>query len=223
MRARQAPRPIVRVKLGPACLGARGTSRGQDLEGAKMGWLYGWSSRRSLIDHLSHGEETEAAKWATVAKYLSGNVMWVVHDVTRKATGEVTRFIACYLLQRHGGDWGYKDMEESMGPYFYTCPPKFLEMVPVVGCQKWRDGVLAHWKAKRDGAGLAKALAVGERFRSKASGDTFELVRARGGSVIARLVEAKARDGRVMPHVGELYRVKAEHVEVIPVEAQGIN
>lgn len=57
-----------------------------------MGWLFGWDTRPEIIKHLTKDQDSDAASWHTVAKYLSGNTMWAVQETTIKATGEVSRW-----------------------------------------------------------------------------------------------------------------------------------
>ncbi len=59
------------------------------------------------------------------------------------------RYIGCDLLLpgRKGEGWGYKDLCESMGPCYYTCPLSHLDMVPVANAE-WRTQVHA-WHAAR--------------------------------------------------------------------------
>lgn len=103
-----------------------------------MGWLYGWSTRKELADHLISGNGVH-----TVAHCFKGNNLWAVQEYTYPArtyddkphpkAGETVRFIALYLLRGSNGSrdgWGYKDMDESAGPYYYNCPLSYLDMVP---------------------------------------------------------------------------------------------
>jgi hypothetical protein len=95
-----------------------------------MGWYYGYnSSRADIIREIT----SDGAK--TLRKFTSGNILWTVQETK---TGE--RFIGCYLLQRSSDGWGYKPMEESMHPYYYSCPLAFLKEVPVASAD-WRQGV----------------------------------------------------------------------------------
>jgi len=117
-----------------------------------MGWLMKRGYTRSMmIDHLTRAEESEKTRYTTITHCLRGNVLWSVAEITSKvdglrlvdttlAIGQSKRFIACHLLARSEYGWGYKDMEESMHPYYYTCPIKYLEMVPVA-CKEWREKV----------------------------------------------------------------------------------
>ena len=76
-------------------------------------------------------------------------VLWAVWERTFSGGERATeRWITCDLLryQKDYG-WGYKDMEESMHPYYYCCPLKYLEMVPIDqygGHAEWREGVRKH-------------------------------------------------------------------------------
>jgi hypothetical protein len=39
--------------------------------------------------------------------------------------------------------WYHKPMEESMGPYYYSCPLSYLDLAPVASWH-WRDGVIQY-------------------------------------------------------------------------------
>jgi hypothetical protein len=83
-------------------------------------------------------------------------VLWAVWERTFTKDGQTAqpteRWIICDLL-RHQKDygWGYKDMEESMHPYYYSCPLGYLEMVPIDqygGHAEWRECV-RHYHAQQ--------------------------------------------------------------------------
>lgn len=67
------------------------------------------------------------------------NALWTVWHVKKTKNGVTTeeKYIGCDLIE----NGGYKDMCEVMGPYYYDCPMKFLDMAPVAN-QAWRDKVL---------------------------------------------------------------------------------
>lgn len=127
-----------------------------------MGWLHGWSDRASLIKHLTTAEKGAAPNtiFETLAYCVRGNVLWkvvVISDVDASGTKkENNRFIECDLLSRGGGEWGYKDIQESSGPYYFTCPISYLRMVPCPGNEsalKWRAEVVKQNDASRSHAG----------------------------------------------------------------------
>ena len=121
-----------------------------------MGWTFPYHThtRKSLIDDILCDYNTE--HFTCHAHACAGNVLWMVienrthHD----------KFIACYLLRR-SGTWGYKDMTESMGPCYYTCPLKYLDMVPCPGgyATAWREKVRARH------ARVQQKLTVGQRLK----------------------------------------------------------
>lgn len=128
-----------------------------------MGWLFQYGQTlKEMIARRTKGWETRQTDGTLVKTtclrhcYRGGafsGVLWTVYERTFTRHGQqvepTERWIGCDILkyQRDFG-WGYKDMEESMGPYQYSCPLGYLAMVPVA-CQQWRDGVrLYHERLK---------------------------------------------------------------------------
>lgn len=132
-----------------------------------MGWLFGWNTRKELADHLISGNGVH-----TIKHCFKGNNLWAVQEYTHNdvdwegkpnpKAGQTVRFIALYLIRgrdrcnprtgRYDPDgWGYKDMDESAGPYYFNCPLSYLDMVPDPGgyATEWRAKVREHW-AKRN-------------------------------------------------------------------------
>ncbi|WP_374442680.1 hypothetical protein [Pseudomonas panipatensis] len=128
-----------------------------------MGWLFSSRTRSELIQDLIRPEDTARASVRVLVHTLRGNVLWSVSEVTAKATGvhpdlapgESMRFIRCDLLQRSGGEWGCKAMDESMAPYYYSCPLRYLDMAKELS-PGWREKVRAHHARRRQ---LATATA----------------------------------------------------------------
>ena len=127
-----------------------------------MGWLFRQGTTKlDIITDLITTEENASRRRQTIAHSVRGNVLWSVIEITYKQEPlrPAMRFIACYLLEsdrRHG--WGYKDMDESMHPFYYSCPLKFLDMVPQA-CAAWREGV-RHYHRQRN-----RKLKVGEKIQ----------------------------------------------------------
>jgi len=113
-----------------------------------MGWLFYGKSKAELVADLIRSETTEAGSRKVLAHCVRGNVLWSVVECTRAQDNCVKRYIGCDLLQKSGGEWGYKGMDESVHPFYYSCPLKYLDMVPD-GNREWRDKVRAfHRKFK---------------------------------------------------------------------------
>lgn len=126
-----------------------------------MGWLFGHYTRKSLVDHLLHGNGVK-----TIKHCFKGNNLWAVQEGT-KTDGTLIKFIALYLLRGSPKvttdpyNWGYKDMDEGAGPYYYNCPLAYLDMVPDPGghATEWRKQVREyHAKANQK-------LVEGQRIR----------------------------------------------------------
>ena len=130
-----------------------------------MGWLFTRdATRKDIIDRLTQNQENDDATWTNIAKSVRGNVLWVVRERILKSDGSVCRYIICNLLQKSVDNfgWGYKDMDESMGPCYYTCPLKYLDMVPEVTNADWREEVRSHHKRHQQKVQTRRAIKVGD-------------------------------------------------------------
>lgn len=113
-----------------------------------MGWYFSHQSRSELIAELIAPRETERISAQIIAHALRGNVLWSVAEMTAKvdgvhrdlAPGQSLRYIRCDLLERSGDQWGYKPLDESMHPYYYSCPLGYLAMAPEQSAA-WREGI----------------------------------------------------------------------------------
>jgi hypothetical protein len=123
-----------------------------------MGWLFKHGcSRKDLIEERAKSWEATSGEMLVTSVCLAhcyrGNlysgILWAVWERTYTKDGQaikpVERWITCDLL-RHRKDygWGYKDLEESMFPYYFSCPLGYLELVPIDqygGHAEWREGV----------------------------------------------------------------------------------
>lgn len=135
-----------------------------------MGWLFkNGCSRKELIRERAESWETETSDMFVKSTCLAhcyrggvfSGVLWAVWERTFMKDGQAVkpaeRWITCDLLkyQRDYG-WGYKDMEESMFPYYFSCPLGYLEMVSLEqygGHPEWREAVKQyHEKHRRHSA-----------------------------------------------------------------------
>ena len=117
-----------------------------------MGWSFGDRTLKELIANRIREKESWSADNTVIGKFkvlrycyrgnqFSGGVLWKVYEKSwNDGSRAPIRFIACDLLGYSGGTWGYKDMEESMFPFYFSCPLIYLDMVPVAN-EKWRQAV----------------------------------------------------------------------------------
>lgn len=135
-----------------------------------MGWLFGWSTRKELIDHLCTGNGVE-----TLKRKFVGNNMYAVQRTQAGVT------FACIYLLRGGPknhsdpfNWGYKDVDESMGPYQLDFPVGWLDLLPPTESEyaiEWRKKV-------RERAALLARLKVGTTWE-RADGSTYTIIQRR--------------------------------------------
>ncbi|WP_199063708.1 hypothetical protein [Serratia sp. ASV30] len=121
-----------------------------------MGWLFSHRSRRELIAALIQTDDTEHYQHVTLAHALRGNVLWSVVQSTPKDPAKTSHtVIHCTLMQGAAGSWGYKAMDESVHPCYYSCPKRYLTMAPAV-CPEWREKVLAHHQRRYPQPGVIR-------------------------------------------------------------------
>jgi hypothetical protein len=112
-----------------------------------MGWLFTHQTHSQLIASLIQPRSDEAVSLEVLEHQLVKNVLWSLVRVTAKKpgwnkleAGESFFFIRCDLLDHSNDGWGYKAMEESVHPYYYSCPLPYLDLAPEQSAD-WRAGV----------------------------------------------------------------------------------
>lgn len=69
--------------------------------------------------------------------------LWLLVDIDPAAGHPASGLVILLdLISNEGGGLAVKQMDESMHPYYYTCPVSFLNRAPVRS-EAWRAGVLA--------------------------------------------------------------------------------
>ena len=130
-----------------------------------MGWLFGWDTRKQLVDHLCGDAGVK-----TLKRRFVGNTLYTVHSY-KGTDGTVINFACVYLLKGRNGTrdgWGYKDIDESMGPYYYDFPVSWLDMLSPTDSQsskEWREHVRKRAaKLAQMKVGTTWECAAGERY-----------------------------------------------------------
>lgn len=154
-----------------------------------MGWLFCEPTRDALVRRLK--DRCNNDSYELIDSATRGNEFYAV--LRRKDTG--LRFIAVCLMRGTPGNfhpddirWGYKDMDESMGPCYYNCPERLLAQSDdqseyAVG---WR-AACRHLRARRNvHAKFIRGLKAGDKVRLGDIEATF--VRRLEGRMAANLV-----------------------------------
>lgn len=136
-----------------------------------MGWLFGYYERRPLIEHLINGNGLK-----TVKHFLAGNNLWCVHE------HDGQRWACLYLLRgspkvkNDPYNWGYKDIDETMGPNEISFPYTWLGLLTPIASEyanAWRA------RAKERGEKIRR-MVIGSKW--KGYGHAFEIRERRGPS-----------------------------------------
>ena len=163
-----------------------------------MGWLFSpsWATRADLVRHLRRPERF-GDRLELVRACVTGSHHWYL--VRERATG--LHWVGLDLLQSGRGDgWGYKDLDESVGPCAVDCPLAYLAAPHADRdgwAAQWRERVRAYHAARQARPALAAGLLV--RF---------------GGRVYSLLEPVGPRRGwRVRAtDTGETYRMPAPYL-----------
>ncbi len=134
-----------------------------------MGWLYStrWPVRKDLVEHL-------VSQTPTLKHCTRGNNLWCVHEV------KSIRFVCLYMMQFHTKCypyWGYKDIDETSGPYHVNCPLSYLDGLsePENEFSKcWRENVRAYHTTRN------RKLPVGTRLGTNGAYKIIESLGNRG-------------------------------------------
>lgn len=198
-----------------------------------MGWLFTTGQKRaSLISERSATNEWDNkdgshVKDVVLAHCYRGGVFkgtfYAVHERTIAQEGKETsreRWIEVTLMACHkeadGHSWGYKDMEESMGPCEVSCPLSYLDMVPEATCKpncencrqescsglwarNWRKNVREYHAKHATARNKVKALKPTDIVRLKEGCSPKELV-------IVSVRPLLGESG------GRRYKIKASHL-----------
>lgn len=140
-----------------------------------MGWLFTHgATRRDIIDDLTRDQSKDGRVFRTLRKCLRGNTMYALHESGPE--GETQKWLCVYMLQRDTIGWGYKDVDESMGPCHYDCPTSYIDEAdepPNEYARQWREEC-----RKRAAARASRKPKTGESWRLS-NGRTYRIVSLR--------------------------------------------
>ena len=104
-----------------------------------MGTITGFNSRQDVVDTLEH--YYSKGDWQIIDRKATnfGKHVWML--LKHK---EQPSFVCLFKLSSYGGDWGYKDVDESMGPAQWDCPVSLIQQADPPTTQyatDWRNEV----------------------------------------------------------------------------------
>jgi hypothetical protein len=123
-----------------------------------MGWLYQYDPVENPVAHLTAkcNYDNERRTLHVLAAARVANTVYMAIKSTDKATGESYVFAAVILIsntKKHG--FGYKDMDESVGPCQCDCPDRIMRLLtPIADLPN--SGHAADWRARVEARNNAK-------------------------------------------------------------------
>lgn len=133
-----------------------------------MGWTFVHRSTRASII----AEVLSSSFHETVDHVIHGNVIYAIKrvqdrdDIPAERRGQ--QYIAVILISGRGDpgyQYGYKLLDETMGPCYYDCPLRFLDSVPCPDSTyavEWRAAVRKHHAEGAARRRFLRALRVGD-------------------------------------------------------------
>ena len=105
-----------------------------------MGTFSGYYSRNDVVNDLI-GQYTND-RFSIVDRKATnfGRHLWMLIQPK-----EGPSFICLFKLSSYDGDWGYKPIDESMGPCYWDCPVSLIKQADPATTEyaaKWRKAVL---------------------------------------------------------------------------------
>jgi hypothetical protein len=189
----------------------------------EMGWLIGSRPAGPVKAHMD-----EKFCWETdsmVTRVLDSAIVnlleyYAAVERKHKDTGKVEVFAVVCKLYSSRTEFGYKDMDESVGPAISNCPRRILELLTEpynVFAQEWRDVCWARVQQReavpplKSGTELRFNPPI--RFSSGAEKELLTVVSARGGGIrcadefgtggfrlTRKFLETKVKSGGVVIH-----------------------
>lgn len=104
------------------------------------------ANKAAIVAECIESWETDACRATCLQHCVRGECLWSVWRYFDKAANAAETIIKLDLLQSDPYGWGYKPMDESVHPYYYSCPLSYLEMAPPVN-EQWRANVRAFHKS----------------------------------------------------------------------------
>lgn len=148
-----------------------------------MGWTYTY--RRTGETNT----EFFSKMWAgSTAELLdTAQVGFTVYGALRLADGRVRALVILTRWVQDVYNFGYKDMDETMGPCDVACPERIFALLTPLDeteskwAHEWRENVRKHHEAKRERPRISKGTRVRfERamtFTDGTEADTFEFIK----------------------------------------------
>jgi len=135
-----------------------------------MGWTSYWAKeyKNGKVDIIAEVEnnlngENEKGKWTVLKSAKYGSTVYSAVEYLNKETNERKVFATIFLTNTRNGEFSYKDMDESCGPYAYDCPESILKLLTPTE-SKWANEWRNKCREVRKKDKELKALPIGTKI-----------------------------------------------------------
>ena len=135
-----------------------------------MGWMYtrkakGETIREFFARELGFETEKRTVRLLDCAVVNLREAYLAFEDIDHTSGNRQVFAVVCLLHYQPNSYWnfGYKDMEESMGPCYYKCPERILKLLTPTSSEyalKWRKRCWEHIERRRSLPRLRKGDVV---------------------------------------------------------------
>jgi hypothetical protein len=151
-----------------------------------MGWLYKQHPVTDPVAYLTgqYNHDGEHRIYLVLGTARVSNTVYMAVKSTDKATRQSYVFAAVVLISNTRKDgFGYKDMDESVGPCECACPDRIMRLLsPIADIPN--PGYAAHWRAR-----VAAQKTAAAELRTKRK-------RLMPGAIVTLQNEVRFRDGK---------------------------
>ena len=105
-----------------------------------MGSTTGFNSRTDVVDTLVKQHSTNGFSIIDRKATNFGRHLWMLIQPKKGPS-----FICLFVLSSYQHDWGYKDVDESMGMYQWDCPATLIQQADPPSTEtakQWREQIL---------------------------------------------------------------------------------
>lgn len=188
-----------------------------------MGWTgfrkpLGGTRKDWLIKEFKHENDTH--KWYLTDVSMRGSTAYGIYWVEHKATGQLDHEGMVILTSVSGDEFRYKEMGETVEPFYYDAPVSLIKKLDSLGTPKNENAKIWREKCRKNSLTEKKVLVDGQivkfseplNFRTFKE-DTFTYVKQFGKSVFltrngtrCQITNWKKREYKVIADVNDILR-----------------
>jgi hypothetical protein len=104
-----------------------------------MSTISGFYSRQDVVDDLVKQYSSDRFSIIDRKSTNFGRHLWMLIQPKQGPS-----FVCLFKLSSYGGDWGYKAIDESMGPVYWDCPVSLIQQADpptTATATQWRKAV----------------------------------------------------------------------------------